>query len=273
MSTRRFFLPADCCANEEIVLTDREAHHAADVLRLHVGDRAEILDGAGGELLCEAREVARRQIRLAVIERRHRPALPYQLTLLQAIPKGHTMDLIVQKATELGAARIVPLLTERTITRLDEGSAEAKVEKWHQVAIEAVKQCGNPWLPEIAAPQTPAEFLARRETFDLPLIAALQDERRHPRACFAEFHARHARPPQTLCVWIGPEGDFSPAELRQITSAGALPVTLGPLILRSDTAACYALSVLSYELQSGVEALASGYPTASGGPAVTMQNS
>ena len=251
MSTRRFFLPADRCQGVEIVLSDREAHHAADVLRLRVGDRAEILDGAGAELGCEVREVARRQVRLAVIERRHRPPLPYRLTLLQAIPKGHTMDSIVQKATELGAARIVPLLTERTVTRLDGDTAGAKVEKWRQVAIEAVKQCGNPWLPEISSPLTPAEFLSRQETFDLPLIAALQNERRHPRACCAEFQTRHGRLPHTLCVWIGPEGDFSPAELGQITAAGALPVTLGPLVLRSDTAACYALSVLSYELQSG----------------------
>ena len=251
MSTRRFFLPAARCQSEEIVLTSREAHHAADVLRLRVGDQLEILDGTGTELLCAARAIARREIHLAVLQRRHCPPLPYRLTLLQAIPKGKTMDLIVQKATELGAARIVPLLTERTIPSLDGDNAEAKREKWLQAAIEAIKQCGNPWLPEIALPQTPAEFLARKEIFDLPLIAALHDKRRHPRACFTEFQAQHGRPPRTLCVWIGPEGDFSSAERHQITAAGALPVTLGPLILRSDTAACYALSVLSYELQAG----------------------
>lgn len=250
MSIRRFFLPAERCQGVEITLADREAHHAADVIRLRVGDRAEILDGAGGELLCEVREAARREIRLAVLQRRHRPPLPYRLTLLQAIPKAKLMDSIVQKATELGATRIVPLLTERTVVRLDDERGEDKVEKWRQAAIEAVKQCGNPWLPEISQPQTPGEFISRAEKFDLPLIAALQEERRHPRACFAEFHARHGRPPQTLCIWIGPEGDFTPAELRQITAAGALPVTLGPLILRSDTAACCALSVLSYELQA-----------------------
>ena len=251
MTPRRFFLPADRCQGDTILLTGREAHHAADVLRLRVGDQVEILDGAGTELLCEARAIARREIQFAVLQRRDRPPLPYRLTLLQAIPKGKTMDLIVQKATELGVARIVPLLTERTIPSLDGDSAEAKREKWLQAAIEALKQCGNPWLPEIAAPLTPKEFMARNEPFDLPLIAALQDERRHPRACFAEFHSRHGRMPRTLGVWIGPEGDFSPAERHQITAAGALPVTLGPLILRSDTAACYALSVLSYELQAG----------------------
>ena len=250
MHLHRFYLPPSQCQGQEILLAGREAHHALDVLRLRVGQRLEVLDGVGNELLCEAREVASRQFRLAVVQRHSRPPFPCRLTLLQAVPKGKTMDLIVQKATELGVSRIVPLRSERTVPNLDDDSAEAKRDKWRQTAIEALKQCGNPWLPEIELPLTPREFLARNETFDLPLVASLQAGRRHPRACFSEFQARHQRAPASLCVWIGPEGDFTPAEMNEIKGAGALPITLGPLILRSDTAAICSISVLNYELQA-----------------------
>ena len=92
-------------------------------------------------------------------------------------------------------------------------------------------------------------YLARREKFDLPLVASLQDDIRHPREFIQQFRNDHKRLPVTACVWIGPEGDFSPAEMNLIKTEGALPITLGRLVLRSDTAAIYSLSVLNYELQ------------------------
>jgi 16S rRNA (uracil1498-N3)-methyltransferase len=121
--------------------------------------------------------------------------------------------------------------------------------KWQQIAIESIKQCGSPWLTKIDAPARLKDQLARRETFELPLIASLQDDSRHPREFIQHFQDEHKRRPTSACVWIGPEGDFSPAEMNSIKSEGALPVTLGRLVLRSDTAAIYSLSVLNYELQ------------------------
>lgn len=257
MHKHRFHLPPGECLGSEITLTGREAHHAQDVLRLRAGQRLEVLDGAGAELLCEITEVSGKLLRLAVRQRHQTPPRPHHITLLQAIPKGRAMETIIQKATELGAARIVPLLSERTVPSLEGDSAEAKREKWQQVAIEAIKQCGNPWLPVVEAPVTPKEFLARNEPVELPLIGSLLNDRRHPRRCFEDFQREHGRLPQTLCAWIGPEGDFTPAELGLIKAAGALPITLGPLILRSETAALYTLSVLAYELQGGLVAQAS----------------
>jgi 16S rRNA (uracil1498-N3)-methyltransferase len=166
------------------------------------------------------------------------------------VPKGKIIESIIQKATELGVARIVPLLTDRVVMELDEKHAGRKAEKWQQVAIEAIKQCGAGWLPKVESPVTPKEFLARKEAFELPLIASLQPGAQHPRTYFQKFESQHGRNPQSACVWIGPEGDFTPAEVAAIVSAGALPMTLGRLVLRVETAATYCLSVLNYEIQA-----------------------
>jgi 16S rRNA (uracil1498-N3)-methyltransferase len=174
---------------------------------------------------------------------------PCPVTLLVAVPKGKIIEDIIQKSVELGARRIVPLLAERVATHLDAEAAADKRDKWQQVAIEAIKQCGAVWLPKIEMPVTIGEFLARRERFELSLVGSLQTERRHPRECFREFQTKHGRRPQSAAVWIGPEGDFTPDELKAIEAGGALPITLGALTLRVETAAVYCLSILNYELK------------------------
>jgi len=245
----RFYLPPSQCHDSSLTLSADEAHHGLHVLRLKRGERVVVLDGAGHEFLCETREFARDTIKLEVMQKNAIPPLPYQITLVQAIPKGKIIESIIQKATELGAARVVPLLSERVTTHLDEETSEHKVEKWRLIAIESIKQCGSPWLPQIEPPISPKTFLARGEKFELPLIASLQPDSQHPRELFKQFHAERGRLPQSLCVWVGPEGDFTPAEMSAARSAGALPISLGRLVLRSETAAIYCLSILNYELQ------------------------
>src|SRR5204863_3917624 len=111
--------------------------------------------------------------------------------------------------------------------------------KWQLIAVESIKQCGSPWLPQIDPPVTHQQFLARKEKFDLALLASLQPDAAHPRAYFETFQRDHNRLPESICVWVGPEGDFSPTELEAIRATGALPITLGPNVLRSETAALY----------------------------------
>jgi 16S rRNA (uracil1498-N3)-methyltransferase len=144
---------------------------------------------------------------------------------------------------------VVPILSERVVTQLDDEGAESKREKWRQVAIEAIKQCGAVWLPAVEAPQTISQFLARGEEIELALVGSLQTARRHPDEWLQEFKLQHGRLPQSAGVWIGPEGDFTLAELQAIEAAGARPITLGPLTLRVETAAIYCLSFLNYELR------------------------
>jgi len=246
----RFYLPSELCRSDVIQLPENEAHHAARVLRLEAGERVTVLDGAGHVIDCEVREVTKRNVSLAALKKTFCPPLPCQITLIQAMPKPKAMDYIVQKATELGAVRIVPLLTERVVTQLNERDAEDKAAKLQPVAIEAIKQCGSPWLTKIEPPVSLKNFLTRREQFELPLIASLQSGSQHPREFIQRFHNTQKRLPKTACLWIGPEGDFTSAEMELILGSGALPVTLGSLVLRSDTAAIYGLSVMNYELQS-----------------------
>lgn len=246
----RFYLRPEECKTGPLTLAGREAHHALHVLRVRRGDRVIVLDGAGKQFVCDVESFDRDKVHLGVVEEKTVPALPCQITLLQALPKAKLIESIIQKATELGAARIVPLLTERVVTELDEKHAGRKAEKWQQIAVEAIKQCGMAWLPRVEAPTTPAEFLARKEVFELPLLASLHPGAQHPKTYFRQFEAQHRRRPKSACVWVGSEGDFSPGEVTMITGAGAFPITLGPLVLRVETAATYCLSILNYEIQS-----------------------
>ncbi len=223
-------------------LAGREAHHARHVLRIQRGERVTVLDGAGQECVCEVQEYDGEKARLTVKERYSHPAPAGQITLLQAVAKGKAMETIIQKATELGVVRIVPVLSERVVVQLGEGDAARKASKWQMTAVEAVKQCGSAWLPHVEPPLTPSQFLARNERFELPLIASLEAASRPPREYFRDFHVKHNRLPRSVCVWVGPEGDFTRAELEAIESHGALPITLGRLILRAETAAIYCLS-------------------------------
>ncbi len=246
----RFYLPPAECKTGSLALTRREAHHATRVLRLRRGDEVVVLDGAGLELSCVVQASERDLVQLTVSKKNLVPAPAHQITLLQAIPKGKIIESIIQKAVELGVDRIVPLLTERVATRLDGDDAAHKAEKLQHVAIEAIKQCGSAWLPRIEAPMTPREFLARGEKFDLPLIASLQPGARPAREYFQRFQNEHGHKPTSVCIWIGPEGDFTADEVRAAQAAGALPITLGRLVLRVETAATYCLSILNHELQS-----------------------
>jgi len=245
----RFYLPPESCAGATLRLDGREAHHALHVLRLKHGELVAVLDGIGNEFMCTVEDVARNAVTLSVSLKNFVPAPPCSVTLLQAVPKGKIIESIIQKAVELGARRIVPILSEHVVTHLDDEDAEKKRDKWQNVAIEAIKQCGAAWLPKVEAPMTIEQFLARKEKFHLSLVGSLQKERRHPREVFREFEARHGRLPQSVGVWVGPEGDFTLDELQAIENSGAQPISLGRLVLRVETAAIYCLSILNYELQ------------------------
>jgi len=244
----RFYLPPEHCAGTTIRLDGREAHHALHVLRLKHGELVAVLDGNGNEFLCTVENAARNAVTLSVSLKNFVPAPPCSVTLLVGVPKGKIIESIIQKAVELGARRIVPVLSERVVTQLDGEDTENKRDKWQNVAIEAIKQCGAAWLPKVEAPTSICDLRFTIYDFDLSLVGSLQKERRHPREVLREFETKHGRLPQSVGVWIGPEGDFTPDELKLIQDSGAQPVSLGRLVLRVETAAIYCLSILNYEL-------------------------
>jgi 16S rRNA (uracil1498-N3)-methyltransferase len=234
----------------EIHLSADESHHLVAVNRAKTGDTVVAFDGRGNEWICELAGDQKPEAILKVRFRQQAKPLPYEITLGQALPKGPFMEAIIRKATELGAARIAPLESERTIVHLEGDRTDRKIEKWQLAAIEAAKQCGNPFVPEILSLQTAAAFMEASRGYDLKLIASLQPGAKSLKSVLAAYVSANGRPPRKVLWLVGPEGDFTPAEMSRSNSAGFEPVTLGPLVLRCETAAAYALSVLSYELQN-----------------------
>ena len=261
---RAHALATDSGSTGELTLSADESHHLVAVNRARRGDPVVAFDGRGREWQCELlRESKNAAVLRVVSSRQAAPPLACEITLAQALPKGAAMDAIVRKATEIGAARIVPLESERSQVHLDGGRVDKKTDKWRVAALEAAKQCGNPWLPEIAPVQNAAEFMravgascaavtaaAAPAAYDLRLVASLHPGARSLKDILADYRAA-SRPAPKSAVWlIGPEGDFSPAEMALAVGRGFAPVTLGPLVLRCETAAVCALSILSYELRA-----------------------
>ena len=243
----RFHIPATAWNPDRLALSADESHHAFDVLRMKVGERATVFDGVGTEAEVELVKRTKDGTELKKISLQKTAPLPCRITLAQAIPKGKNMELIIEKATELGVAEIAPLMSERTVVRGSEEDHVRKQAKWQRVATEACKQCGQNFLPRVAQPCTPRAFFERNGRFDLMLIGSLQGDARTFKQAIAEHGAK---PPKSVLILIGPEGDFTPAEVSLAKSSGCRPITLGPIILRTETAAIYCVSVLNHELQS-----------------------
>lgn len=277
----RFYISPETWQPDALALTGSDAHHSRDVLRMKRGEKLVLFNGCGREITAEIIDLGRNEIRLRKLHEAETPPLRCRIVLGQAVPKGKNMELIVQKAVEIGADQIAPIISDRTVVQIDSESAVQKQAKWQQIAIEAAKQCGQNWLPRVHVPRKLAEFFDAVETgvlatpepsegrspadslgsqltrlplqkdiprFDLRLIGSLQPDAQHLKKILADYSGEHQHRPQSVLMLIGPEGDFTPAELALARRHGCRPITLGPIILRVETAAIYCLSVLSYEL-------------------------
>jgi len=242
----RFFLP-DLDSGR---LDGMEGRHARKVLRLKPGDHCSLFDGCGTELHAEITEVGSASDLLFYRElsRRRDPPSPFCTCLFTAVTKAKSFNLIIEKAVELGISEIQPVLSSRSVVKLEPGDRN-KTEKWHQDAIAACKQCGRNQLPKIHPVQTVNEAVAHLQSPNtLRLIASLQP---HSDACARVLEQcwPEAGSLERIEVAVGPEGDFSPAELAAFLGSGFRPVHLGPLVLRAETAALYLCAVLLHETQ------------------------
>jgi 16S rRNA (uracil1498-N3)-methyltransferase len=229
MTGRRVFLPPDRIGEGRAALTPEAAHYLRDVLRLGPGAEVEVFDGEGASWPGRLEE-GLLALRLGP-RREARPAL--SLWLLPALAKGEKMDLVVQKATELGATVLAPWAAERSVVRLDGEKGEARAERWRRIAAEAARQCGRADVPAIHAPGTLGEALATVPAGHARFVF-------HPGG--APLPA--AASPAGVVAVVGPEGGLTAAEVEACERAGAVRASLGPRVLRAETAAVVATALL-----------------------------
>ncbi len=241
----RCFVPPDTWKNDTITLSRDDSHHLTDVLRLEIGAYVVVCDGQGGEASAVITARNAGILTVWIVERKPQAGAGIAITLIQAVPKAQKMDLIIQKATEMGVSTIRPVMTERGVVRLEDERADHRTTRWQRIAYEAAKQCRTSWIPKVYPVAPLGALLGRGLALDALLIGSLEPESRPLKICMAEFRERHIG---SVGLMIGPEGDFSPREYELAKKAGAIPVSYGSRVLRVETAALYGVSVLAYEL-------------------------
>ena len=232
----RAYLPPSSWTETPFLEGD-EAKHLSQVLRIQPGAVVTVFDGLGNHAQARVLSVSKQRVDLMLELAESAPTSLPDITLVQAIPKGKNMDWIVQKAVELGVSRIQPLVTRHTIV----SPGGDKAEKWRRTALEACKQCGQFTIPIIEDPLPFAEWLANRPSTGLEVIASLADNPRNFRETL-----RLLPDLESITLAIGPEGDFSPEEMTAALAAGFVPVTLGDLVLRVETATMFCLSAIRF---------------------------
>lgn len=245
----RFFLPPQSWDNKHWELTGDEAKHCAKVMRLKEGDACVLFDGRGNAIHAVISSIdGSSLVRLEPGQAIPPPSQKItEITLCQAIPKGGNMDWIIQKSVELGVSHIQPLMTDRTIVRFSGKEAESKREKWQRTALEACKQCGQNLVPLIAPPRSFRTWL-QEDLASLPelkLIASLANGAVPARTLLEKARSAGLRAAAYL---VGPEGDFTEEETQAALSHGFQPITLGPIVLRVETASLLGLSMIRYAL-------------------------
>jgi len=226
----------------EVALPDAVAHQARDVLRLAPGETLRLLDGAGGEYPAELVTVERRRVIVRVGAREEgRAEEAVRVVLCQGMLKAAKFEWVLQKCTELGVAAFVPLLCERAVAAAEE-AREAKRRRWERIMVEAMEQCGGTRLPVVSEPRPLLHALASLPAGGLALIPWEEEQTATLRA--ALLAARAASPElREVRLFIGPEGGFAAGEVALARRQGAIPVTLGPRILRAETAAVVAAAL------------------------------
>lgn len=238
----RFYLAGELW-NGPVSLKGDEAHHCRRVMRKKVGDGIEVFDGEGRSAPAEITAISSNEVELVLGEQSQSEPLTPSLEIAVGIPKGKNFDLIIQKAVEMGVSRIQPLVTDQGNVRITDKDHGSKREKWQRVALEACKQCGQNFLPQVAEASELSAWLAESRD-GLNFVGALQEGSRPFRELLNE-----AESPGAVTLLIGPEGDFSTREYQEIAGQGFAPVDLGELVLRTETAVFAMVAAVRYQFQ------------------------
>jgi 16S rRNA (uracil1498-N3)-methyltransferase len=240
----RFFVEKRDVLDGIAHIAGKEARHMIEVMRLVRGASVVMFDGEGSEYRGIVKDIDRKKKELTVEIKEARvilSELPARITLAQAIPKKNKMDLIVEKATELGVDRIVPMITERTEVRPGEKLFDKMTERWRRIALEASKQCARPVIPAIDRITDFKDVLGRGANYDICLLACLSERSVPIRRVISGSLRRN------VLIMVGPEGDFSPRESDAAEMKNFALVSLGSRVMKSDTAGLFVVTAIGYE--------------------------
>ncbi|PWU25326.1 MAG: 16S rRNA (uracil(1498)-N(3))-methyltransferase [Candidatus Rokuibacteriota bacterium] len=234
----RFYASPEAVAGEEVAFDAQETRHLARVLRLRPGAVVRAIDGRGQQLTVRLTRIGARGAEGKVLDRTvHRSESPLDLTLVQAVPKGEKLELIIRMTTELGITRVVPIYSDRSVPRLEQERESTRVARWQRVAREAAKQSGRAVIPDILRPVPLSEWLTEPRPPGL-ILCLWEDSDRSAATVLPEQH------PDKATLLVGPEGGFTDEEVEQAKAAGAIVAGLGPRILRTETAGPVGVALL-----------------------------
>jgi 16S rRNA (uracil1498-N3)-methyltransferase len=246
LKMQHFYIEPEAVSGGTITITGSDHNHIKNVLRMKPGEELMAVDGESIEYTCRIREYSDAGVVCDIVESRHSALeLPARVVLFQGLPKKDKMELIVQKAVELGASEIVPVLTKRTIVKLDGAEKEKKrVERLQAIAVAAAKQCGRGIVPAVSPVISFKDAVEAASKMDIAIIPyELADDMEESRKIIKSLQGK-----KSIGVFIGPEGGFDRTETELAAAKGILPITLGKRILRTETAGICVLSLIMYEI-------------------------
>lgn len=242
----RFFVEPSQIGEKKITIIGSDVNHIKNVLRMKCGEKIAISDGQEQEYYCIIEKLEDEQI-IATIEEiaMDRKELPVRITLFQGIPKSDKLELIIQKAVELGVCEIVPVAMKRSVAKIDSKKVDKKVERFNAIALSAAKQAKRNVIPTVTMPMSWKEAVIYGKTMDACLVP-YEDARgmAHTKEVIRNLHGV-----KSIALYIGPEGGFDDDEITQAKEEGFQVITLGKRILRTETAGLAALSIFMYELE------------------------
>lgn len=243
----QFFVKPEQIAGKNITITGSDVNHIKNVLRMKIGEEIAVSNGADGkEYRCGIEEIGEEEIRCQLrFIKEDGVELPSKVYLFQGLPKADKMELIIQKAVELGAYEIIPVAAKRAVVKLDEKKAKAKTARWQGISEAAAKQSKRAVIPEVKDVMTWKEAVAYAQTMDVRLIPYELAEGMNATKSIMEG----LKPGQSIAVFIGPEGGFEESEIEEAKKCGITPITLGKRILRTETAGFTVLSWIMYYLE------------------------
>lgn len=242
----QFFVKDGQVAEHEVFIEGSDVNHIRNVLRMKAGDEIRVTNENGKNWRCAITELSEQLVRAQIVEEMSATELPCKVYLFQGLPKNDKMELIIQKAVELGVYEVIPVAMKNCVVKLDEKKAQAKTTRWQEIAKSAAKQAKRSLIPTVQSPITWKEAVTRMKELDVRLVP-YENERGMEATREA---VSGILPGQTVGIWVGPEGGFSPEEIAAVQAEELKLISLGNRILRTETAGFTTLAFLIYALET-----------------------